>query len=215
VEPSGPIPHCETTHVEAHALAEEVLNELMSRYSAREAGRALRCALSVVQALEMRTGGGDASRARSMAENIEWLIARKPGTRVVFWAGNDAVARGGMDTGGFLARNLGEHYVPVGFATGTGESLAPTPRWQEGLRPRPLSSPPPESFEARLLAADIPRAIVDLRTIPEADPEWGWLRERRPFRAADIAEEFTDRTIRKDFDLLVWHAKSTPATPVR
>ena len=215
MEPSGPIPDCETSHVEAQALAGQVLGELMARYSATTAGRALRCALSVVQALEIRTGGGDASRARAMAENIEWLIARKPDARVVFWAGNDAIARSGMDTGAFLARNLGDAYVPVGFATGTGTSLAATARSGEGLLPRLLTAPPPSSFEARLLALDHPRAILDLRTVPVDDPRWGWLRERRPFRSMDtssLPQEFADQRIRKDFDLLVWQAETTAAT---
>jgi len=217
VEPSGPIPDCETSHVEAQALAGQVLSELMARCSATSAGRALRCALSVVQALEIRTGGGDVSRARAMAENIEWLIARKPDARVVFWAGNDAIARSGMDTGGFLARNLGDAYVPVGFATGTGTSLAATPRWGEGPRPRPLAAPPPSSFEARLLASEHPRAIFDLRTVPAGDPQWGWLRDRHPFRGMDassLPQAFVDRSIRKNFDLLVWQAETTAATPL-
>jgi len=202
VESSGAIPSCDTSHLEAHALAEQVLSDLMSRWSASRAGRALRCALSVVQALEMRTGGGDASRARSMAENIEWLLARKPEARVVYWASNDAIARGGMDTGGFLGRNLGESYVPVGF------------RWREAPVSRPLAEPPEGSTEAGLFLAGCPAAILDLRTIEARDPEWGWLTNRRPFRTAEDPAAFTNRRLPADFDLLAWQPETGAATPV-
>ncbi|MEN8150642.1 MAG: erythromycin esterase family protein [Planctomycetota bacterium] len=214
VESSGAIPSCETSHLEAHALAEQVLSDLMSRWSASQAGRALRCALSVVQALEMRTGGGDASRARSMAENIEWLLARNPEARVVYWAGNDAVARGGMDTGGFLAKNLGGNYVPVGFATGSGAVLAPSPRWREVPVSRPLAVPPEGSAEDGLAGSGGPPAILDLRTLDARDPDWGWLTNRRPFRTTDDPAAFTDRRLPDDFDLLVWQPETTAATPV-
>jgi erythromycin esterase-like protein len=217
VEPAGPVPECETSDVEAQVLAVQALAELTARLPTVGSAKALRCALVIVQSLEMRTGGGDASRARSMAENIEWILDRQPGTRVVLWTHNGHVARGGGDTGAFLARRLGDAYLPVGFATGEGSCLAVAPRWREGLRAHPLAPPPAESFEQRLLEIGRPRTILDLRTLEEGDPEWGWLGERRPFRnvgASSLPYEFGNQRIREDFDLLVWIERTTAARPL-
>ncbi|MHC4471218.1 MAG: erythromycin esterase family protein [Planctomycetota bacterium] len=217
IEPAGPVRGFEPGDVEALTLAKQVLAELTERLSPDESAKALRCARAVVQALEMRAGGGDAARARSMAENIEWLLARDPETKVIFWTQNGQVAKRGGDTGTFLAESLGEQYVSIGFATGWGECLATAPRRRDGLHPHSLLPPPGESIERLMLGAGSPRMLMDLRTAEAADPKWGWLLERRPFRTAGASAlpyEFSERRIQEDFDLLFWIERTTAARPL-
>jgi erythromycin esterase-like protein len=214
IEPEGLAPACETSAVQAQAMAAQVLCELEDRFPSDLAVRAFRCARAIVQAMELRTGGGDAARARTMAENIVWLLNRKPDNRIIFWSNNDHVRRGGGEIGAFLARSLGEDYLPVGFSTGSGTCLALSPRWREGHLVQPLSSPPRGSFERHLMADDSPLAILDLRNISPEDPENGWLTERRPFRnvgATSAPQQFFEERIQADFDLLVWIEETTAA----
>jgi erythromycin esterase-like protein len=217
IEPTEEVPAFGTSDVEAVALAKEVLEELRERLTPDQPAKILRCARSIVQALEMRAGGGDAARARAMAENVEWLLDRNPGTRVVFWAHNSHVARGGGDTGSFLAQSLGADYLPVGFAVGEGERLAMAPRWREGLRPHPMAEPPEDSVERLLLDTAGPRLILDLRTLEPSDPLWNWFHERRPFRsvgAKALSREFFDQRLAEDFDLLCWIDRVTAARAI-
>ena len=214
IEPAAPVPEFEMSDVRSLAVAEEVLEELTGRLEGKGGARALRCARAVVQTLHMRTGGGDAARARLKAENIEWLLSRDEETRVVFWAHNGHVARAGGDTGSFLAQSLGDRYLPMGFATGEGKCLAMTTRWREGARNHYLAPPPTGSIEHRLAETGWPLQVLDLRTADAADPDWGWLTERRPFRnfgAAGLPYEFFEQRVSDDFDLLCWIETTTSA----
>ena len=207
IEPAAPVPGFEMSDVRALAVAEEVLSELTERLSGKDAAKALRCARAVVQTMHMRTGGGDAARARLKAENIEWLLSRDEETRVVFWAHNGHVARNGGDTGSFLSQSIGDRYLPMGFATGEGKCLALTTRWREGARNHYLAPPPTGSIERCLADTGWPLQILDLRTAEADDPDWGWLTERRPFRnfgAAGLPYEFFEQRVPDDFDLLCW-----------
>ena len=217
VEPVGPAPSWGTGDLEAHALAEQVLEELTERLPEGGAARVLRCARTIVQSFEMRTGGGDATRARSMAENIEWLLGRRPDTRVIFWTHNGQVARGGGETGAFLARALGPSYVSLGFATGRGTCLTTAPRRAASPHVHALAEPPPDSVEQRLSECGRPRMIADLRTILPGDPEWAWLGERRPLRnvgPSALPFEFGEQRVSTDFDLLVWIEETSAARPI-
>jgi erythromycin esterase-like protein len=212
IEPAAPMAEFVTSDLEALTLAKLVLKDLEESGIAAKSRRALRCARAVVQTLEMRTGGGDVMRARSMAENIEWLLDK--GDRVVFWSNNTMVARGGGHTGTFLTQRLGDDYLPVGFATEAGSFLAMAPDLDVGLRQHFYRAPPDESFEAYLLQAGCPRMLLDLRTVDSADPEWGFLNGRRPFRqvgATALSHEFFEQDIRTDFDLLFWVEKTRAA----
>jgi erythromycin esterase-like protein len=217
IEPAEPVPEFVTTDMECLGLAKQVQADLTERFTPREAGRVLRCARVIVQAHEMRTGGGDAARARSMAENVEWLVDRHRDDRVVFWAHNAHVARGAGDTGSFLTKSLGGDYVPIGFATGEGECLAMSPRWREGFVDHPLAAPPEESVERHLMSMGHPRMLLDLRTVSGIDPDWNWLLDRRPFRnvgASALPYEFFDQRITDDFSLLFWVRETSPASPL-
>jgi len=214
IEPAVAVPGFEMSDVHALAVAEQVLSELAGILQGKGAAKALRCARAVVQTLHMRTGGGDAARARLKAENIEWLLSHDKETRVVFWAHNGHVARSGGDTGTFLTQLLGRQYIPLGFASGEGKCLALTTRWREGAGNHYLAPPPKGSIEDCLSETGWPLKILDLRTVEPDDPEWGWLTERRPFRnfgATGLPYEFVEQRVTDDFDLLCWIEQTTSA----
>jgi erythromycin esterase-like protein len=112
--------------------------------------------------------------------------------------------------GAHLADRFGDAYLPVGFATASGEYYALS---SQG-RKHALQEPPIESFEAHFATAEAPTFALDLRQVDPVIAESAWLTETRPFRlvgALAMDEQFFPTPLRDYYDLIVFVEKTTPA----
>lgn len=205
---------------EAVAIAGEIAGllkadrERLAKYGGRqEADRAIRDAIVVHQSMRLRARA--AHRDECMAENVEWILQRNRGARIVLWAHNLHVSRSLPWMGAYLAERWGDDYLPVAFATGHGEYFAKEMRDGEGeLGVHPLAEPEPGSIESFFDAVGEERLIVDLRRAAPESPASGWLHEERPLRSlgALVQErQFYPADVADAWDVLIWFAQSEAA----
>lgn len=157
---------------------------------------------------------GKRSRDRSMAENLEWVLAHSPkGTKVVTWAHNGHVSRHYNyfeSMGSFLHKRHGDGMIVFAFAFHEGTYTA---RGSKGIDVYGTSSSEPNSVEWFLKSSGIPNLILDLRKVSEGKAGSQWLNRELDFRsigsvASDYA--FSKRKITREFDVLIYFEKTTP-----
>ncbi|MFL6124051.1 erythromycin esterase family protein, partial [Actinophytocola sp.] len=140
--------------------------------------------LQAMASAPARTYAGANIRDAAMAENVEWILGREE--RIVVAAANGHVQRWpfsappvmpvGMTTlGEHLAASLGERMVVIGSAFGGGTLYLhrPIPDGPPGhteVFTQDVAAPAPESLDALLATAGLPRYLLDLREVPATGP---------------------------------------------
>ena len=223
VSASAPEPPRNTAQPAATAWAAIVSHLDQNRAAYRAAGAAdreiewtLQNARVVLQGLQMRTN--QATRNRSMAENIKWIVDRSPDAKVVLWAHNGHVSAGGFafETMGKTLRKIyGDAMVVMGFAFNQGSFQAT----EAGtLKTFTVPPAPAGSLDATLAATGLPLLAIDLRTAPKTGPVATWLTE--PHASRNIGATFSDATaasyllpmkVQEHFDVLLFVEKTTAA----
>jgi erythromycin esterase-like protein len=175
---------------------------------------AIQNARVVLQAVQTRLGL--VSRDRSMALNVKWILDQNPGQKIVLWAHNGHVARGGMisrSMGAELHDIYGAQMVVLGFAFNRGSFQAIGARGG-GLQNFTVGPAPGGSFDALLGGAGIPLFALDLRNAP------AWLREERLSRqigavfATETASSYVTRlSAPAIFDGILFVENTTAARP--
>jgi erythromycin esterase len=144
-------------------------------------------------------------RDSAMAENLAWLLARRPpGTRAVVWAHDSHISRGGApdpednyfarSMGAYLARRFGSELRIFGILTHGGEYTAA--RSMYGGPPGMIAAeafPAPagsveEAFHRAARRMGAAQILADLRAAA-AEPEGRWLLEGRAHRFVGYAAE--------------------------
>ncbi len=157
-----------------------------------------------------REGGVVRARDRFMAENLAWIQARHPDTKIAVWAHNNHIEDFPGRMGGHLKKRFGEEYLTIGFALGEGTYSADR-RLTSDHRLRP---PVPDSYESifSLLEGDL--FLVDLKRIKEERrDELKWFDRRCPFGgnigALETERRFHSARLTRDFDYLIFIRNST------
>ncbi len=170
--------------------------------------------------------GGEA-RDRAMAENVRWLAEREPGARMMLWAHNGHVARGGSgmagSMGSHLARMFGSAMVVFGFAFNQGSFQAMGMSGGKpagGLRPFTVPPAPPGSLDATLAATGTPLLALDVRGAPVDGTVGEWLHMRHGSRSVGAvfdetapASFFLPTDLPSTFDVVLFVAQTTRARP--
>jgi erythromycin esterase len=171
---------------------------------------AIQNARIVVQAVKVLTGPGD-YRDRSMAENVDWILAHRPtGTKIVLWAHNFHVSRQPGAMGSFLAERHKNDMVVSGFAFHEGKYTAVAPGI--GLKTNDASASAPGSVEWAFHEAGLERAILDLRKVDRGSSSSNWLAEpinHRSIGALAMGGAFFPNELTKSFDLLIFFDQTT------
>jgi erythromycin esterase-like protein len=171
-QPSAPPP---TSPTDAAARWKAVVSHLdegragyrMTGASERDIEWAVQNARVVLQAMQMRAN--QATRDRSMADNVKWILDQNPGAKIVLWAHNGHVATGGFSyetMGTALRRMYGREMVVFGFSFNQG-SFQAVAQGGGGLKNFTVPRAPSGSFDATLAAAGLPLFALDLRSAPE------------------------------------------------
>jgi erythromycin esterase-like protein len=206
---------------EAARLSGEVLADMeagreayMKHADAAEVEWAIHNADIVDQCMRSRAGNTFFVRDKSMAKNVEWIMAQNPGAKVVLWAHNGHIARLHEKMGWHLDERFGEDYLPVGFTAAGGRYRAVG---EGSLGEHDLAPPPEGSIEAICAATGEPRLIVDLRPAAAGAAGSGWLAEPRMIRsigamATDV--QFYFMNIPEAFDVLIYFEDTSASIPL-
>lgn len=167
-------------------------------------------------------GEGSASRDRSMAENVQWIIAHEPpGTKIMLWAGNYHVADQSLpypSMGSYLRRVYGDKMAIIGFVFGEGSFRAISSDG-DGARTFTVDLPPRGSLDATFAGIGLPLFAVDLRTATGRVAEW----LTGPLISRQIGAAYSEKTApiytyeitpRVSYDILLYVAKTTGTRPL-
>lgn len=169
------------------------------------------------------------ARDRAMAENIAWILEHEgPGTRMVAWAHNGHVSKGGdAEAGGgpmgsHLSRSMGRDMVVFGFGFNQGSFRAIDSRAERrGLSTFTVAPAPDGSLDQTLARTGLPIVALDLRTIPSEGPVARWFAE--PHRMRGIGAVYNPAydksycpmvTVTRGFDALLFVESTSAALQV-
>lgn len=181
---------------------------------ALEVDWAVQDALVVLQAAEANMQEKQ-SRDKSMADNLEWILAHTPpGSKVVTWAHNGHVSKNlgtFKSMGHYLSQSHGDDMIVFGFAFHEGEYTAVG---KNGINVYGTSPSEPGSVEWFLKSSGIPRMILNIREASQGSKGSQWLLQKLDFRsigamAMDYA--FSPRMITEEFDALIYFETTTPS----
>lgn len=159
----------------------------------------------------------NASRDSSMAENVQWHVARAGASaKVVLWAHNDHIGRMPNTLGTHLRDAFPNDYVAVGFAFGSGVLNAVSGGTVQAVRP---SDVPAEWIENAFLQTGKDYLLLDARTIPMggavAAPLAGPISMRSigsTFNVIAPSGFYRKQSFPADFDLLVFVRSASETT---
>ena len=144
-------------------------------------------------------------RDKYMAENLLWIKAQQPNSKIAAWAHNAHIKKSEYSMGKYLADSLGKDYLTIGFAFHEGNYTAVG---DHGLTSYQAQVSPIGTYEYFFQALNEPIFILDLRTAKrDKSAEGQWLRQKLAFRtvgSTKMAYEFTETNITDDFDLLIF-----------
>lgn len=163
-----------------------------------------------------RDAAAPASRDRSMATNVEWILEQQPPeTKIVLWAHNNHVSRTGVrgftPMGRHLAERYGDEMVVMGFAFHEGRYTAVGPR---GLTTYSTTDSRPGTYEWAFHRTGEPRLLLDLRRVPDGEGASAWLHdelELRSIGAMAVKDAFYPVPLTDAFDVLVFFDRTTPS----
>jgi erythromycin esterase-like protein len=195
--------------------------QLMQVRDAKSVDWAIQKARVVSQCAAMfASDNGFEVRDESMADNVRWILDQNPGEKIVLWAHNGHMSRGGMmamrSMGQFLSETYDKEMVVFGFATRTGTYTAIS---QGGglTRDNVLAEPPEDSVEAVFGRAGLAMAILDIRGALASSDATAWAATARPMRSVGaLAQEqqFFPVVARDCYDVLVWQGETTASRGV-
>lgn len=133
-------------------------------------------------------GFGYSFRDKSMAENVEWLLQKNPGQKIVLWAHNGHVKRQQNLMGGFLTENGHRDDIRViGFSTGKGTYTAV--KLGVGVSSNNiLVEPVAKTFEKHARAVGWEQFFIDIRKQNLNDKDAEWLSKRIGLRSIGARE---------------------------
>ena len=204
-----------------HDAAEAVYTHLKTRrdeyaesIDALEVDWAVQDALVVLQAAEANMQE-KRSRDKSMADNLEWILAHTPpGSKVVTWAHNGHVSKNlgtFKSMGHYFSQSHGDDMIVFGFAFHEGEYTAVG---KNGINVYGTSPSEPGSVEWFLKSSGIPQMVLDLREASQGAKGSEWLFQRLDFRsigAMALDYAFSPRKVTEEFDALIYFEKTTPS----
>ena len=150
------------------------------------------------------------SRDKYMAENLLWIKAQNPESKIVIWAHNYHIKKTDMSMGKHLYKTLGTDYLTIGFAFHNGYYTAVG---NNGLTRYKAQDSYIGTYENFFNAINEPIFILDLRRMKEKNAKNSdWLLENLAFRnigALKTENEFSETNLSQDYDLIIFINKSS------
>ncbi|MFD2904691.1 erythromycin esterase family protein [Sphingobacterium anhuiense] len=177
----------------------------------------------IEQYLDQKIGVGnrEEKRDRQMAENMLWLSAHRPDSRIIAWAHNGHISKSHINLdksfldsprgmGSYLADSISDKSISVGFTFYDGSYTAGGP---QDLSTYAAETAFPGTYEYFFNQVNEPIFILDLKKVKAEKPtELNWLLSTLPFRTVGAEKrkhEFRDTNIIDAFDYLIFIKTST------
>ncbi|UCH85071.1 MAG: erythromycin esterase family protein [Candidatus Latescibacterota bacterium] len=190
------------------------------RSSVKEYAYALQSARVVQQGEELYSQRNSSYIMRDMfmAENTEWILEQEgPQAKIVLWAHNYHVSvdpNNQATMGTHLRNTFGDDMIVLGFSffKGSFNAVEYDP-WTGygGLKKHTVGIPPEESYSYHFRMADIPRMMLDLRTIDFDSTATDWIPGPRPFRGIGAVYNddyalnyFYNAKLPQEFDVMIY-----------
>ena len=183
----------------------------LARFAAWDVEWAIQNARIMQQATYLAVGGAG-YRDRAMAANIDWILERNPGARIVVWAHNLHVARTADAMGSQLAARHGADYVVFGQVFHAGDYNAFN--YSHVLTANAATVSFPGTVEYVLYNAGMPRFFLDMRQASLAEPGSSWLFGVTQYRniGAGVSDSFTFTwQLTTDYDVLIFFDQTSPS----
>lgn len=147
-------------------------------------------------------------RDLKMAENVAWLLDRKPKQKTILWAHNEHIKNGNNSMGHWLKRNLIDRKIfTMGLTSGGGKYRGlDLKSWD--LVEANLVPPPPESWEYYFHKVGFDAFFLDLRD-PNSPLKIYPNRRMRSVGAAVTPKQFFPSNITVEYDALVYFGSTS------
>lgn len=156
------------------------------------------------------------SRDKYMAENLLWIKAHNPESKIALWAHNGHIKKTDMSMGKHIYDTLGADYLTIGFAFHSGFYTA---TGKNGVTSYKAQDSYIGTYEYFFKSLNEPIFLLDLRDIKEGDEEnTGWLFRNLEFRnvgALKTENEFYETNLTQDFDLILFINQSSSSKLLR
>jgi len=150
------------------------------------------------------------SRDKYMVENLLWIKAQNPKSKIAIWAHNGHIMKRGHSMGKFLADSLSNDYVTIGFTFHKGHYTAVG---ENGLTKYTAQDSYIGTYEYFFNAINEPIFILDLRAAKQDNSKNGeWLLQKSGFRRVGSTKmdyEFEETSLTNDFDLMIFINESS------
>jgi len=147
-----------------------------------------------------------------MAENLLWTTRQNPNSKIIIWAHNEHIKKTARKMGEYIADNLGNDYVNIGFTFGEGNYNSINLKTME-LVIQDAEKPQSDTYEYYFSQLGVNSFILDLKSIKKNKPKMGeWLLNNYKFRRIGSIKplnEFVETNLAKDYDIIIYINKST------
>lgn len=208
------------------ARFDTALERYTAASSAREFDLVRQYATILVQQVDHCERPESGNRDRHMADNLAWLLARRPGGKVMVWAHNGHIATRPerLALGRHLRERYGHNYLSIGFVLGSGSYRAVDARTVPvGGGPRefatfPFGPPPAGTIDALLARTGYRTFAVDLRSAHGAIRDLlgrpMWIRQGAGVVIGSEPLATVKRSLLATHDLLIYIDSTTAARPI-
>ncbi|MFO0550631.1 MAG: erythromycin esterase family protein [Polyangiaceae bacterium] len=159
-------------------------------------------------------------RDRALERNVDWLVRRYPGERVVLSMHDTHAAKRpafASELGERLARRYGDDYVVIGTAFGSGGFRALGAENEMGILEHRVGAPPAGTFEHALALDEHAVFALDLRSADGPVGAWlaGAIKHRSVgFRFVDETSAMLMFAPKASYDIVLFLRAVTPARPL-
>jgi erythromycin esterase len=174
----------------------------------------LQNATVLIQCVELayRAGSGFTYRDEAMANNVKWILANNPDSKIVLWAHNAHITKHIRHMGYYLNKEFGNQYYNIGFISNSGTYTAVNAGSLNSTNI--LETGKPGSFEYSFHRTGTPLFYFDFSKVKDNEPDGQWLRSKLDYRsvgAVATTDQFYPAMISKHFNAIIY-IDSTKAT---
>jgi erythromycin esterase-like protein len=154
-------------------------------------------------------------RDSCMAVNVERFLNDNPTCKIILWAHNEHVCKDHLAMGDYLYEKFGNEYYCIGFSSNKGKYTAGNSK--SNATDNNLLKSIAGSFDYNFSKAGKSMFFLDLKNIPENEPDSQWLFKKLYFRTIGgtaTDNQFHPASIFEKFDGIIYIDRTTSTKPL-
>jgi erythromycin esterase-like protein len=156
-------------------------------------------------------------RDSCMAVNVERILNDNPTSKIILWAHNEHISKDPLAMGHYLNNRFGNEYYCIGFSSDKGKYTAGSSERYRISTDNKFVKSITGSIDYNFSRAGSSVFFLDLRNIPENDPDSRWLTKKMYFRtigAFATDNQFHPASIKEKFDGVIFIDRTTATEPL-